>query len=141
MKFKVFGRMQSCPAIKLETRISPVEFSLGLRGAFSGELGPFSAHVGEIPIRLRIPFLQRERVIASLGRFPITLERFRVDVDNAALEMDGVLGLKGIHAIVDTQVECSTDVKLKGELSGRVGLSHLDFSEHDHGHGQEHDHD
>jgi len=137
MKFKVFGRMQSCPAIKLETRINPVEFSLGLRGAFNGEVGPFSAHIGEIPIRLRIPFLRRDRVIASLGRFPITLERFRIDVDNAALEMDGVLGLKGIHAAIDTQVECSTDVKLKGELSGRVGLSHLDFSEPE----QEHDHD
>jgi hypothetical protein len=129
MKFKIFGRMQSCPAIKLDTRINPLDFSVDLRGAFKGELGPFAAHIGEIPIRLAIPFLRRKHIIASIGGFPIALNRFQVNVDEAALVLNGVLGLKGIHALIDTQVDCSTDVNLKGDVTGRIGLSHLDLND------------
>jgi hypothetical protein len=127
MNFKIFGRMQSNPSIKLETEISPLDFGVELRGALSGELGPFSAHIGEIPIKVKIPFLRRERVVASLGGIPLSLDRFRVDVENAALEASGVVGMKGIRAVVGSQVECATDVQLNGKLSGRVGLSNLDL--------------
>lgn len=127
MNFKIFGRMQSNPAIKLETDISPLEFGMELRGALTGELGPFSAHIGEIPIKLKIPFLRRERVIASLGGIPLSLNRFRVDVENAVLEASGVVGMKGIHAVVESQVECTTDMQLNGKASGRIGLSSLDL--------------
>jgi|GEM_PF-1707170 len=135
MKFKVFGRMQSCPSIKLDTHINPLDFNIAINGAFSGKVGPFSADIGEIPIRIAIPFLKRRPVVASIGGFPIALDRFQIDVEKAALELNGVLGLKGINASVDSQVDCSTDVELKGDVSGRVGLSHLDFGDDDH-HGE-----
>ena len=129
MKFKVFGRMQSCPAIKLDTRIDPLDFNINVKGAFNGKVGPFSADIGEIPIRLAIPFLRRRPVIASIGGFPIGLDRFQIDVEKAALDLKGVLGLKGIHASVDTAVDCSTEIDLKGDVRGRVGLSHLDLGD------------
>ncbi len=136
MKFKVFGRMQSCPSIKLDTRIKPLDFNIGATGSFKGKLGPFSADIGEIPIRLAIPFLKRRPVIASIGGFPVKLDRFQVDVDKAALELNGVLGLKGIQASVDAQIDCATDIEMKGDMTGRLGLSQLDLGDEntDHEH-------
>ena len=58
MKFKVLGRMQSCPSVKLDTDISPLDFKTSVNGSFYGELGPFAAQIGEIPIRMTIPFLK-----------------------------------------------------------------------------------
>lgn len=129
MKFKVFGRMQSCPSLKLETDIQPLDFNTSLNGHFHGELGPFSAYIGEIPIRLTVPFLKRRPIMMSVGAFPVKLDRFAVNVEKAALDINGILGLKGIHASVDSKIDCSTDMNLKGEVTGKVGLSHLELGE------------
>ena len=132
MKFSVFGRMQSCPSIDLETRIDPLDFDASIRGHFSGELGPFKVHVGSIPIHLAVPFLKRRPLIASIGGFSIDLQRFRVDVDKAGLDLKGTLGLKGIKANVQSKIDCSTEMKLDGDVTGRVGLSHLELGEEHH---------
>lgn len=130
MKFKVFGRMQSCPGIKLETDIQPLDFKASLNGHFHGELGPFNGYVGEIPFRLTVPFLKRGPVVmGSVGGFPVKLDRFGVNVEKAALDANGTLGLKGIHASIDSKVDCSTDMDLKGEVTGKVGLSHLELGD------------
>jgi len=140
MKFKVYGRMQSCPSVKLETDISPLSFRADINGHFKGELGPFSAEIGEIPFRLAIPFLKRSPVVMGLiGGFPIKLDRFQVNVDKAALDVNGILGLEGIHASADAKVDCATDMQLQGQVMGKVGLSHFDLgeeeiSEYDHDH-------
>jgi hypothetical protein len=134
MKFKVFGRMQSCPSLKLETDIQPLDFKTSLNGHFHGELGPFSAYIGEIPIRLTVPFLKRRPIMMSVGAFPVKLDRFAVNVEKAALDVNGTLGLKGIHASVDSKIDCSTDMDLKGEVTGKVGLSHLELGEEAEGH-------
>lgn len=129
MKFKVFGRMQSCPSITLDTTISPLDFETSIHGGFHGELGPFKANIGEIPIRLAIPFLKRKPVVASIGGFPVSLDRFQVNVNEAGLDLKGVVGLKGIKAKVHSKVECSTEMKLEGRVSGRFDLSDRDLDE------------
>ena len=127
MKFKVFGRMRSCPSIKLDTDISPLDFKTSINGHFYGELGPFAAKIGEIPIRMTIPFLKHRPVMISVGGFPVKLDRFQVNVEKAGLDLGGTVGLKGIHASVDSKIDCSTDMDLKGHVAGKVGLSHLDL--------------
>ena len=129
MKFKVFGRMRSCPSIKLDTDISPLDFKTSINGHFYGELGPFAAKIGEIPIRMTIPFLKHRPIMISVGGFPVKLDRFQVNVAKAGLDLGGTDGLKGIHASVDSKVDCSTDMDLKGHVAGKVGLSHLDLIE------------
>jgi hypothetical protein len=129
MKFKVFGRMRSCPSIKLDTDISPLDFKTSINGHFYGELGPFAAKIGEIPIRMTIPFLKHRPIMISVGGFPVKLDRFQVNVEKAGLDLGGTVGLKGIHASVDSKVDCSTDMDLKGHVAGKVGLSHLDLIE------------
>ncbi len=141
MKFKVFGRMQSCPSIKLETEISPLDFGACISGHFHGELGPFSAKIGEIPFRLAIPFLRRRPVLmGSIGGFPIKLDRFQINVEKAGLDVSGTVGLNGIQASAEAIVECATDVQLQGTIMGKVGLSHLDLGDEEFA-AHEHDHD
>lgn len=129
MKFKVLGRMQSCPSVKLDTDISPLDFKTSVNGSFYGELGPFAAQIGEIPIRMTIPFLKHRPIMISVGGFPIKLDRFQVNVEKAALDLKGTVGLKGIHASVESKIDCSTEMDLKGIVTGKVGLSHLDLLE------------
>jgi hypothetical protein len=141
MKFKVFGRMQSCPSIKLETEISPLDFGACINGHFHGELGPFHARIGEIPFRLAIPFLRRRPVLmGSIGGFPIKLDRFQVNVEKAGLDVSGTVGLNGIQASAEAVVDCETDLQLQGTIMGKVGLSHLDLGEEEFS-AHEHDHD
>ncbi|TAN74303.1 MAG: hypothetical protein EPN14_09340 [Gallionella sp.] len=134
MKFRAFGRMQSCPSISLDTTINPLDFETSLHGSFHGELGPFKGYVGEIPIRLAIPFLKRKPVIASIGGFPLSLDRFQVNVNKAGLDLKGVIGSEGIKAKVHSKVECSTEMKLEGRVSGQFNLSDRDLDEEDDGH-------
>ena len=129
MKFTLFGRMQSCPSIGMDAMIDPLDFVTSIKGGFHGELGPFKAHIGSVPIRFAVPFLKRKPVIASIGGFSIDLHRFRIDVDNAELDLKGIIGLKGIKANVHSKIGCSTEMKLDGKVTGRVGLSHLELGE------------
>ena len=133
MKFNVYGRMKSCPSIKLDTDINPLDFKASIQGHFQGELGPFHAYIGEIPIRMTIPFLKHKPVMMSVGGIPIKLDRFQVNVEKAGLDVGGTIGLKGIHARVDSKIDCATDVALKGHVAGKIGLSHLDLAD-DEGH-------
>ena len=133
MKFNIYGRMKSCPSIKLDTDINPLDFKASIQGQFQGELGPFHAYIGEIPIRMTVPFLKHKPVMMSVGGFPIKLDRFAVNVAKAGLDVGGTIGLKGIHARVDSKIDCATDVALKGHVAGKIGLSHLDLAD-DEGH-------
>ena len=129
MKFKTYIRMKSCPSVSMDASISPLDFRTALSGSLSAEAGPFAGEVGEIPIRMAIPFLRRRPVIASLGAFPLSLERFQVNLEKAEFALQGTLGLQGIDAKMAGKIDCATDMDVKGTVSGKVGLSHLEFGE------------
>lgn len=129
MKFNVLGRMQTSPTFDIDARVEPLDFDVSIQGAFQGDAGPFKAHIGNIPIRMAVPFLKRRPVIASIGGFGIDLQRFRVEVEKAGIDLSGMVGSKGIGARLNTKVECVTEMKLDGNVAGRVGLSHLDLCE------------
>lgn len=129
MKFHVLGRMRGDPSINLDASVEPLDFETSIKGVFHGELGPFKAHIGTIPIRMTVPFLKRRPVMASVGGFCIDLNRFAVDVEKAGLDLRGVVGREGVKAQVRSKVDCTTEVELNGNVSGRVGLSHLDLCE------------
>ncbi len=137
MKFKAYAQMQSCPGFELLTRIDPLDFDATISGAFKGTLGPFSADVGEIPIRVTIPFLKRcnnSPVIASVGGIKLGLDSFDINVDKVALGLKGLVGRDGIKAKMNAKVDCETTMSVDGNVSGRVGLSHLDLGDDDETH-------
>ena len=128
MKFKTYVRMKSCPSVKLDASVSPLDFKTSISGAFRGEAGPFAGKIGEIPVRMSIPFLKRRRVVvASIGGFPLALERFSVNVEEAGLNVNGTIGLEGIRADIDSKIDCSTDMDIKGHVEGKVGLPPLNL--------------
>lgn len=133
MKFKLRGRMRSCPSIGLDTQIEPVDFKLSLQGGLHGALGPFEAEVGEFPLRMAIPFLRRRPVLATVGPVPMHMKPIGINLEKAYLDGSGVAGLKGIQAKISSKIDCSTDVDVKGEATGRVGLSHLDLGSDEKG--------
>lgn len=130
MKFKAYAKMQSCPTVELDTIVEPIEFETSARGAFDAQLGPFSAEVGEIPVRMTIPFLRGRRkptLIVTLGGFHLKLAQFRLNVEGASLDFNGRLGLKGLRGKLKGQIGCETDLETEGQILGRLGLSHIDF--------------
>lgn len=131
MKFRLRGKMQSCPAVKFDAKLAPLDFDASVSGALQGKLGPFSVDIGEIPVRLAIPFLKRRAlpVVASVGGLHVGLDSFRIDVENATVNLKGTLGLKGIEAKVDSKIDCETHMAVDGQASGHIGLSHLDLGE------------
>ena len=131
MKFKAYARMQSCPSIKLKAKVDSLDFRTSIGGSFHSRLGPFSGHIGEIPIRLTIPFLKHRPIIASVGDINFNLDSFQLNVENVKMDLKGVLGLKGITTEIDSKIDCNSDINLEGTVQGRIGLSHFDLGDED----------
>ncbi len=129
MKFKAYAQMKSCPGFDLVTKFDPLDFETTIGGAFQARLGPFSADISEIPIRMTIPFMKRchSPVIASIGGIKLGLDSFNLSVDKVAMNLKGVVGKDGIKANMHAKVDCETTMEVDGIASGRIGLSHLDL--------------
>lgn len=130
MKFKAYGRMQSCPGFDLVTHVDPLDFESSIYGAIQGSLGPFAAEVGEIPIKMTIPFMKRcdTPVIASIGGIKLGLDKFNIQFDKVSLNLNGVIGGKdGIKANLKAKVDCETDMAVSGSASGHIGLAGIDL--------------
>ncbi len=130
MKFKAYGRMQSAPTVELDAKIDPLKLDTTAGGSLQGQVGPFVARVGEIPIRVTVPFLRRRRpVLASVGGFRIKLDAVQLEVASAAVDIKGVVGADGIDMKANAKVDCDTDMKVKGWASGQVNLPTVDLGE------------
>jgi hypothetical protein len=135
MKFKFCGKMQSKPHMKVDASIDPVQFSTAMDGGFSGSLGPFRGGISDIPVRMAIPFMKRRRlpVVAAFGGFRGRLDAFRFAVDSCSMGFNGTLGTKGIRGKMDCHGECESGMEAAGTISGKVGVSHPEPGEEEHG--------
>jgi len=132
MKFKTRFNMHSTPDFKANVAMEPVAFTTSARGAFSGTLGAVSATVDEVPLRLAIPFLRRKGklpLIGTIGGFKIKLNPLNIKIEDASVQLDGVLGTKGIKSTVNTKVLCDTEVKMNGAVSGKLGSFNVKLEE------------
>ena len=124
MKFKTHVAMQSYPDFNIETRLDPVDFNTSIQGSCEGAVSSISVTVDEIPIRVAVPFLKRREkmpVLASIGGLKITLSPFQVKAEGMAVQLQGVLGTKGITGKMDGKVNCKTEMEMDGRFSGKVG--------------------
>lgn len=134
MKFNAHGVMQSCPRFTTEVKAGPLDFESDAGAKIEGAVSAIDASIGEIPIRLAIPFKKRGNkmpVVASIGGFKFKLNPFGIKIEVADVKIKGVLGTKGIEAKADTHVTCKTDMKVKGNLAGKTGVVEIDFGEDD----------
>lgn len=131
MKFKTQGRMRSSPNFKVDADVHPIGIDSTIAGSFEGGVSAIAASIGEIPVKVAIPFLKRKEktLIASIGGFKIKLNPFHIKVDNAKVHVKGTLGPDGIKGRLDCQVACRTDVDMSGEVTGKPGIFKLDLGE------------
>jgi len=131
MKFKTFWKMRSSPNFKVNADMEPIGLDAGLEGAFEAGVGAISASIGEIPVKVAIPFLKRRGkiLVASVGGFKVKLDPFHVKLDCARLHLKGVLGQGGIKGSMECKVACRTEADMSGEVTGKPGILKLDLGE------------
>jgi hypothetical protein len=128
MKFNVRALMRSNPEIDFQGKLEPLAVDCGFEGGLSAVIGAISGSVGEIPIRLRIPFLKRGNLtVASVGGFTVKTHPIDVDVRRAHLNGRAVLGPEGIAGAGRCAVRCETEVDAKGTFVGKAGNIRLNF--------------
>ena len=124
MKFKGKVGVKSDMPFKVDARVEPLAFEAAVHGALDMEIGEIAARIGEIPIRMAIPFLRRKcrpPVVAEIGGFDVRMKPFRVRLDGGTLAFRGKLGDKQIRAQLDATMNCRSELDLEGKLSGEVG--------------------
>jgi hypothetical protein len=134
MKFKTRAAMQSAPTFHVDARLDPVQVQGGLHGSGEAHVGPISVSIGEIPVRFVVPFLKRRRrqvMLGSIGGFDISLRPLQVGVKGLEVQVQGVLGPKGLSGSADGKVDCTTEVQMEGDVVGSVGRVIVELGEAD----------
>jgi hypothetical protein len=110
------------PDLRLRARFDRLDFAL--QGAATVALGTqtIRIEVGEIPLRLAIPFHKHRRVVAgSLGPFRLTVRPIEATLRITEARTSGTLGgEEGISADLHCQGNCKADIELAGEAPGKV---------------------
>jgi hypothetical protein len=134
MKFNAFGLMKSNPGFSMENHIGPMDFSAQVKGSVRANIGAVSVKIGEIPLKLRIPFLKHHHhpvVIGSIGGTTLKIDPVSVSIEDMGLAVSGVLGNKekGLHVHTDAKVACQTEMEASGCVGGRVGIGSIDLGD------------
>ncbi len=132
MKFKSHGLIKGSPEFEVCATSGPVGVKAAVEGSGKAVLGPFDATVGEIPIRVRIPFLRGRggvRRVASIGGFGVRLDPFEVAAEGFGVRFDGVLGIDGMRCDLKGAVACKMEMDLSGDLPGKVAKASLELAD------------
>jgi hypothetical protein len=132
MKFSAFGLMKSTPGFTMVNKIDPVDIDAKLSGGLKAQVGEISVAIGEVPVKVRIPFLRRRRntiVIGSVGGTHVKVDPVSLSIDEIAVSFAGILGKagKGITVKTDAKVDCRTEMEARGDACGRIGLGSVDL--------------
>ena len=132
MNFNGQLNMESCPGFSVQVKTEPVAFATQAKGSLVGQVSSIAVRVGEIPINLAIPFLRRQggtHRIASIGSFGITLSPFTVSVEGANVQLEGMVGTKGINSHFEGKVDCKSKLNFNGKLFGKIANCSVEFPE------------
>lgn len=134
MKLNGQLNMESCPGFSVQVKTEPLAFSTQANGSLVGQVSSIAVRVGEIPINLAIPFLRRKggaHRVASIGSFGISLSPFTVSVEGANVQLEGILGTKGLSSHLEGKVDCKSKLNFNGKLFGKIANCSVDFPEDD----------
>jgi hypothetical protein len=131
MKFQARGNMRSQPGFTLANKVNPFSLSAQLKGSVAGEVGAVKLAIGEVPIKLRIPFLKRCHpvlVIGTIGPVSVRLDPFTCSVKDLTLTGDvWVGGKEGLAVMTEGKVTCSTDMAVDGVVTGNFSLGQVNL--------------
>lgn len=110
------------PDLRLRTRFDRLEFALQSDATLAFGTQSIRVGVGEIPLRLVIPFHRHRGVIAgSLGPFNLTVRPIEANIRIADARCVGTLGGEdGLTAELHCQGNCKADIDFAAEAPGRI---------------------
>jgi hypothetical protein len=110
------------PDLRLRARVDRLDFAMQGEAALALSTQTIRVEVGEVPLRLAIPFHRRRRVIAgSVGPFRVTLRPIEATVRITEARTAGTFGSDaGIGAELHCQGNCKAEIELAGEAPGKV---------------------
>jgi hypothetical protein len=132
MNFKARGRMKASPEFVARVKMDPVRFETSLAGECGCHVSALTGHVGEIRVRLAIPFLKRRRrlpLVATIGDFHIRLQPFDVNLGLKHVHAAGTLGTEGLAGEIDAKMKCEMEGEVDGNLPIKLRPIHLDLDE------------
>jgi hypothetical protein len=110
------------PDMRLRARLGQLNFTLEGGATLALATETIRLEVGEVPLRLAIPFHRHRRVVAgSLGPFHLTVRPIEATVRIAeALTVGTLGGAEGIEAELHCQGNCKAEIEFAGEAPGKV---------------------
>ncbi|MGA2735934.1 MAG: hypothetical protein ABSG65_00625 [Bryobacteraceae bacterium] len=134
MNFKTIAKLRSHPSINASVRLEPAKFEAAVKGSCECHVGRISAWVGDIGIRLAIPFQRPRRrlpLVGTIGGFRLGVNPFDIRVTGMGLDVTGTV--HGLTAAGEAHVSCETDIEAEGKLPVKVGRIHVDLDEEENG--------
>ncbi len=123
MAFSTHLGISGNPEFEVDVKAAPLDFQLGGEASLALSSGPISAHVEQIPIRVRVPFLKADHgyvVAASIGPFGVHLHEINATVRAFGVEVGGVIGKEGIDCDLAGVVRCRMEVDVNGKLPAKL---------------------
>ncbi len=110
------------PDLRLRAKMDRVDFAMQGEATLAVGLGRIRVEVGEIPLRLAIPFHRGRRVVAgSLGPFHLTVRPIEATLRVTEARAGGTLGGDdGFVADLHCQGNCKADIDFAGEAPGKI---------------------
>jgi hypothetical protein len=134
LKFNSNITLQGNHGVKIDAKSGPITCSASADGSFKLTTGPIRAQVGEIPIRLAIPFLAGPaamRTVAAIGAFGVRFDPCTVEVQAFGVRCQGVLAAEGMQCQLNVNLAGKTQVDLLGSIHGKLARVLLELADED----------
>ncbi len=122
MNLKAHIGVAAHPDVRLHARLKGFDFRVKGEAALTIATGAIRAEIGELPVRLAIPFHRHRRVVVgALG--PCTLQIHPADagIRITDVQLGGSLGGdEGIAGETHVQGNCQAEIDIAGETPGKI---------------------
>ncbi len=119
------------PDLRLKAQVDRLEFALQSDATLAFGTQTIRIGVGEIPLRLAIPFHRHRAVVAgSLGPFNLTVRPVEASLRIADAHCTGTLGgAEGLTGELHCQGKCKAEIDFNAEAPGKVLKAAVEFEE------------
>lgn len=135
MNFKARGVLKANPTLAARVKLDPVKFETSVAGSMDCHVSALSGYVGDVRVRLAIPFLKPRRhlpLVGTIGGFRIRLKPFDIHCGTKGIHAIGTLGSEGVSGEVTARVDCEMECHVDGDLPVKIGRVHFDVDEASH---------
>jgi len=110
------------PDLRVRTQLERLDFALQSDATLAFGTQTIRLTVGEIPLRLAVPFHRHRAVVAgSLGPFNLTLRPIEGKIQISEARCTGTIGgPEGVTAELHCQGKCKADIDFNAEAPGKI---------------------